>query len=269
MSSGEYLNPPPLPPSTVAELSSSDSSFSLGASALSLMSNVNPAGSYSPNIYSLMDSFRDIAETNSWDKLEPSQVQGLMETFRAAERDRFGLDAESYVRVSSSFEQFFQQLNSRFMTRNEDNPAALTDIEYQPNILTGSDGRVTQPMAGRSPPDYAHQPDTMPMFPVSSASPPNSNYPPPQRTPSPHTSMSPQGPCSVHTHLLSAQTTAAHYNTFSAPFPGQSPPPFPGQNPSLGGMAPQRLPADMTVKSSATDLFDNDDDDDFDWSKLM
>ena len=265
VSSGEYLNPPPLPPSTVTELSSSDSSFPLGASAFSLLSSINATGvTYHPHFYTVMDSFRDIAETNSWDKLEPSQVQGLMESFRAAERDQFGLDAESYSRVSSSFERFFQELNSR-CTTGSSKGNRVTELEYQSH-MSDSGCTVTQPLTDTSPLMYSENPDSLSMFPISGASPPSSNYPPP---PQMTQDISPQGEMTsdptAHLSLLSTpssqRTNNAHFETFAAGYPGQSPP--------LGSMATQILTADMPGKSAATDLFENDDDDDFDWSKLM
>ena len=265
VASGEYLNPPPLPPSTVTELSSSDSSFPLGASAFSLLqSSANAASvTYHPHFYTVMDSFRDIAETNSWDKLEPSQVQGLVESFRVAERDQFGLDAESYTRVSSSFERFFQELNSRFITgTSKGNCVAELDYPGQSNVSDGGCS-AAQPLADTLPPTFAENPDSLPMFPISGASPPNSNYPPP---PQMTHDISPQGDLtsdpSTHMPLLSTppsqQTKDAHFAAM-----------YPGHNPPLGSMATPMLTADMPGKSASTDLFENDDDDDFDWSKLM
>lgn len=261
VSSGEYLNPPPLPQSTSAELSSSDTSLPLGASALSLLNS--PVGNYSPHFYSLMDSFRDIAESNSWDKLEPAQVQGLMESFKAAERDRFGLDLETYSRVSSSFSQFLQQLNSKFITGEGGSNPTLT--EYHPSLsCRESRGMMHPSLVNRLPPKYGQHPDTTPPFPVSGTSPPGSNYCPPNRTPSPH--VSPQGHLGtspIHSQLSAAHfhTPATHFTTFSTPFPGQ--------DPGLGSIAPHGRTANMPIKSAVTDLFENEDDDDFDWSKLM
>lgn len=246
--SGEYLNPPPLPPSTATELSSSDSSFPLGAPAVSLQNNVNPAiaSNYSPHFYTLMDSFRDIAETNSWDKLDPSQVQGLMESFRAAERDQFGLDAESYSRVTASFEQFFQELNCRFVTGN--GGCHINEL----SSVAGIGGNAAQPLNDALLPHYTEQPDTMPMFPISNASPPSSNYPPPQRTPPDH--MTPQAG-----HMISEPS-----HTFSTQFPRPNPS-------GASRMVTQRLPDIPGKTATNMDLhaFDNDDEDDFDWSKLM
>lgn len=241
--SGEYLNPPPLPPSTAAELSSTDTSFPLGAPGVSLQNNVNPASNYSPHFYTLMDSFRDIAETNSWDKLDPSQVQGLMESFRAAERDQFGLDAESYSRVTASFEQFFQELNCRFVTGNRG--CHMTEL----SSVAGIGGNAAQPLSDTLLPHFTEQPDTLTMFPISNASPPTSNYLPPQRTPPDH--MTPQAG-----HMIS--------DTFSTQFLGQNP----SANSRVGT---QRLPDIPGKSNTSTDLheFDNDDEDDFDWSKLM
>ena len=267
VSSGEYLNPPPLPQSTSAELSSSDTSLPLGASALSLL-NAPPSGNYSPHFYSLMDSFRDIAESNSWDKLEPGQVQGLMESFKAAERDRFGLDLESYSRVSSSFSQFFQQLNSKFITGDEGSNPTLTD--YHPALPTlgggggaeGGRGMMHAAMGGRLPPKYGQE-IVHPFMIGSRTSPPDSKYCLPNRTPSPHLSTGVVVSTSPSFHPLPPHanfhmSSTAHY-TFPTSYPTHTPTP--------SGMVPGT--ADMPHKSAATDLFEGEDDDDFDWSKLM
>ena len=262
VSSGEYLNPPPLPPPTSTELSSSDPKFPLEVSTNLLLSSVNPSN-YNPHFFTLMDSFRDIAETNNWDRLEPEQVLGLVESFRAAEPEEFGLDAESYSRVSSSFENFFQQLNSRL--GNQGNLA--TDLEEYQSDIPGSAGSAAQPLL--SPP-YQHDPDSM--FPISGATPPN--YPPPSMSmtpPSPpHDSVSPQ---SFH-HVTSETTQLLHHSAHSPHQHRTSTPHhriFPAmynnmeQCPSVDTAA--RLMVDVPTKPS-TGAFD-DDDDDFDWSKLM
>ena len=267
VSSGEYLNPPPLPPSTITELTCSESGFPLGASAFSLLSNVDPTGTnYSPHFYTLMDSFRDIAETNGWDKLEPSQVEGLMASFRAVDRDQFGLDPESYSRVSLSFEQFFQQLNSKLVTGNRENHP--TDIEEYQSSLPGSCGNAAQPLVDTLSPTFEETPDNI-MFPISGTSPPTApNYPPqclyispPSPPPSPPNDTIHASPHHVMSDMqqLSTQTSHIQHKTDTTHF--KLPPPY---------LSAQGLPADVASRTSvASDLYDNEDEDDFDWSKLM
>ena len=277
--SGEYLNPPPLPPSTVTELDSSDSSYPLGASALSLLGNINPTGSnYGQHFSALMDSFRDIAVTNSWDKLEPMQVQGLMQSFRAAERDQFGLDAESFSRISSSFEQFFQQLNDRIVSTGAvmGDRQASDHGEYQSNVPGSSDG-ATQPLVELT---YT---ENQTMFPISGMSPP-SNYPPPSlhSPPSPsnqdimthvatqdHTHHMTSDLTLMSQHLPTTQQTVRQHagNVGNKMFPTPAPTVY-----LQGANSPVRSqgassPIDIHTPHRST--FENDDDDDFDWSTIM
>ena len=290
--SGEYLNPPPLPPSSLTELGSSDSSIPLGASALSLLDATGIT--YGHQFSMLMDSFRDIAETNGWDKLQPTQVQGLVMSFRAAERDQFGLDAESFSRVSSSFEQFFQQLNSRVCcssSRRGDHHQAASELgDYQPNI-PGTGDSAAQPLVDALPLTYPENPT---MFPISGASPPSSNYlppslhidppsPPPPLTNEMMTHISPQ----EHAHHLTSDPTLTSGQFSSAPSERAQ------ANESMFSIAPVTSMAaylqetNSTVRSQGQphsegthqhkstaphhhrDPFDNDEEDDFDWSTIM
>ena len=286
VSSGEYLNPPPLPPCVLTDLGSSDSSIPLGASALSLLSLGAPittttgAADYSPHFYTLMDSFRDIAESNSWDNLEPEQVQGLMQSFKAVERDRLGLDDESYSRVSSSFEHFLQQLSCRFVAGGEggrDHHAADMD-DYQSN-LPGSGGCAAQPLVDSLPPNYPENPE---LFPISGTSPPSANYP------SQPLAIDPPSP----TRPESTAHTSPHAFTSDNPhttqlFPPSSTPPerrdfkFLRPTPITTSSYQHRVPVAMdrltgtniasgnSTTAQTVYPFGNDDDDDFDWSTIM
>ena len=184
---------------------------------------------YNPRLASLFDSFRDIADTNSWDKLDPSQIQGLMESFKTGERDRFGLDPESYTGVANSFNQFLGQLHNRFITSGS---------EATPNL---SDYLQSQDTAGYSPhlrPQHSSKGYTSPS--TSSA------FPPPHRN-------------SPHQPIATLGVGGAHFNPS---YPYTSPPHEPG---TMG--PPTTWPEHLKINSAASDLID--DDDDFDWSKLM
>ena len=279
VSSGEYLNPPPLPPTVLTDLGSSDTSIPLGGSALSILGGgmggpMDGASNYCPHFYTLMDSFRDIAESNSWDKLEPEQVHGLMQSFKAVERDRLGLDDESYSRVSSSFEQFLQQLSCRFVADSSgdesgggrDHHVAADLEEYQSN-LPGVGGSAAQPLvASLPPPNYPENPE---MFPISGASPPPPpNYcsqpltldPPSPTRPNSRTHMSPHHftpSSSPHTTQLLPSTAQSNRTDFkflhpTAVFVGHV-----GMDRHTGADIASGTP------------FENEDDDDFDWSTIM
>ena len=280
VSSGEYLNPPPLPPSILTDLCTSDTSIPLGGSALSLLgtSTAAPidtgASNYCPHFYSLMDSFRDIAESNSWDKLEPEQVQGLMQSFKAVERDRhrLGLNEESYSRVSSSFEQFLQQLSCRFVADSSGDESIgrehhVADLEeYQPNI-PGSGGSAAQPLVDSLPP--ASYPENPEMFPISGASPPSSsNYcsqpltidPPSPTHPTAH----------VPPHHFATDNNTHTTQLFSSTGSQSERQDFKFLHPSSTNFISMRPTTAITPRDHTTtmDPFGNDDDD-FDWSTIM
>ena len=82
-----------------------------------------------------MDSFRDIAETNSWDKLDPSQIQCLMDSFKEGEHHKYGLDPDTYADLHASFNKFLSQLNNRFLTSSSSSTPRLS--EYNQHQLHG------------------------------------------------------------------------------------------------------------------------------------
>lgn len=258
VNSGEYINAPTsvdahqLPVPSV-DPGCSNSSLVLGASAASLF---NPGHqNYSPQLTSLMDSFRDIAESNSWDKLDSAQIQGLMESFKAGEHDKFGLDPEAYAELSVSFNQFLSQLNNKFLTSSAGSIPRLNEYHHQPHSHLG---RMSQAhMISRMPPKYGRQGDSMMPYGIHRTSPPSSNFHSANRTPSPHISppsahMAPMcGPItSSHSHM------SPHYTSF-----------LQGHTPPLPSIAQPTDTSDVPIRSAATDLFEEEDD--FDWSKLM
>ena len=231
----------------------SNSSLPLGASAASLF--IPGHENYSPQLTSLMDSFRDIAETNSWDKLDPAQIHGLMESFKAGEHDKFGLDPDMYANLSASFTQFLSQLNNKFLVGGS---ASVTHLnEYHQSHLS----RMPQAhMMSRLPPKYGRQADSLTAYSIHQTSPPSSSYHSANRTPSPHIS-----PPSAHIAPLCGPITSSHshmdphYTSFLTPIQGHTPP--------LASSAQPTDTPDVPIRSAATDLFDEEDD--FDWSKLM
>ena len=191
----------------------------------------NPAHrNYNPRLASLFDSFRDIADTNSWDKLDPSHIQGLMESFKSGERDKFGLDPESYVGVANSFNQFLGQLHNRFITSGSEATPNLSDY-LQPQESFPSHLRPQHPRTYVSPSS-------------------SSAFPPPH----------PRG--STHQSAASQAMGGNSMGHFNPSYAYTSPTHTPG---SMG--PPTTWPEHLKINSAATDLID--DDDDFDWSKLM
>jgi len=117
-------------PNNGLTLSDSNGSLSLGASAGTFLNSVS-----NPQFTSLMGSFRDIAETNSWDKLDPAQIQGLVDSFKTCEHSKFGLDHDAYADLHASFNQFLSQLNNKFLTGSSNANPQLADYSQQPSQL--------------------------------------------------------------------------------------------------------------------------------------
>ena len=259
---GEYLNAdvlPDLPVSSSHELGSSDSSsIPLGASASMLL---NLPKCNHPQFLSLMDSFRDIADSKSWDKLDPAHVQGLLESFKAGQNDKFGLDPSTYADVHASFNQFLSQLNNRFLTGSSSGMPHLSEYD-QP--IEGEIHQHTSQLMDHHNKYGSHQHyqidagvvSPIPLIGMNHTSPTNS-YHPVNRTPSPHHMhlinqghLQPLGGAG-HSHLNS------HYGQYSS---------HTGHTPTLNSLAQSTHSNNAGIKSAVTDLFD---DDDFDWSKLM
>lgn len=227
-------SPHPLPPiaggSATAMFDNGEgTSSNPGASA----TYFNPSHrNYNPRLASLFDSFRDIADTNSWDKLDPSQIQGLMESFKSGERDRFGLDLDSYTGVANSFNQFLGQLHNRFITSGSDTTPNLSDYlqSHEPAAYQTHHLKSQHPSKCYTPPSST------------------SAFPTPHRG-GVHQSISTQAVGGAMTHF-----TPSYAYTSSSHEPGTMGP-------------PSTWPEHLKINSAATDLID--DDDDFDWSKLM
>lgn len=112
-------------------------------------------------------------------------------------------------------------------------------------------------MLNRMPPKYGQQADNMSPYGIHRTSPPSSNFHSVNRTPSPHIS-----PPSVHMAPMCGPITSSHshmnpqYTSF-----------LQGHTPPLPSIAQPTDTSDVPIRSAATDLFDEEDD--FDWSKLM
>ncbi len=226
-----------------SDMGLSNSSLPLGASATALFDSIR-----NPQFTSLMDSFRDIADTNSWEKLDPSQIQGLVDSFKVGEQDKFGLEPEIYAELHASFNQFLSQLNNRFLTGSSNTTPRLSEysrhhhnssVVASNDVMGGVNGRG---LLSRFRPHH-HQLDVVsPLISMHHLS--SSGYDP-NRTPSP---VAQQG------QLPSGSNSNTHHQ-YGGYVSANRVPPVTG---SEGGVA---------IRSAATDLFD--DDDDFDWSKLM
>ena len=154
-----------------------------------------------PQFTSLMDSLKDIAEKNRWETLNPSQIQSLRESFKSGNHKNFGMDQDTFLEWSHSFDQFLSQLDSRI------------PMVVSANGLVHSSFQLS---------------DRLP--------------PPP--------------PYSQHVTVSNTYVTNSRMN---APFV-----------PSLRDSSSNHLQLQKTplFRSAATDLFEEDDDD-FDWSKLV
>ena len=254
--SGNYFNdigqgvPPDMNSSSSGDLGISNSSLPLGASATALFSSLSLRN---PQFTSLMDSFREIAESNTWDKLDPSQIQGLMDSFKIGDHDKFGLEPEVYAELHTSFNHVLSQLNNRFLTGSSGSSPQLSEYNQYHNHSSGS---VMSHMGGRgllTKYHAHHQLDMVsPLVSSQQASPPSGGFCPPQnRTPSPHTSPT----------QVTNQPPLPHISQQFGGFVTSH------TSPSMTSVSPPTGQDGMPIRSAATELFD--DDDDFDWSKLM
>lgn len=237
--------------SSSVDLGLSNSSLSLGASATALFNSLSLRN---PQFTSLMDSFRDIAESNSWDKLDPSQIQGLMDSFKIGDHDKFGLEPELYAELHTSFNHFLSQLNNKFLTGSagcSSHPSEYS--QYQNHTTSHNMGEISG--RGLLPKYHAHHQLDMvsPLVSSQQASPPSGFCPPQNSTPSPHTSPTQGGQVANPPPLIS-QPFGSFVTTSHT-------------SPPLSSVAPPTGQDGMAIRSAATELFD--DDDDFDWSKLM
>ncbi len=127
LSSGTYLNTDVLPhlPTQEFGCSSDSNSIPFGASATDLLGG--DKGNHA-EFFNLLDSFRDIADAKRWDELDPAHIQGLLESFKAGQHDKFGLDSKTYADVHASFNLFVSQLSNRFVTAG--NSSSLNNYSH-------------------------------------------------------------------------------------------------------------------------------------------
>ena len=237
LAEGAYLNADILPHIPNQELNCSDgSSIPLGGSA----SNLLGAKANHSEFLSLMDSFRDIADAKTWDKLDPAHVQGLLESFKAGQSNKFGLDPQAYANVHASFNQFVSQLSNRFLaTSSLNNYGHHRDSGLGEHALLGHHNGTP----------HNYQVDTgvispVPLLGMNQSSPTDYN-----RTPSPHhMNLMNQG------HLHPVEGGSQLPSHYGLPY-----------TPTLSSLA--ETPNHHGMKTSLDHLLD--DDDDFDWSKLM
>jgi len=108
---GDFVGPDSLLDDAPDPLAGSNSSISLGTSASNFTATY---GSKMPKITSLMESMRGLAESNRWDQLNQSQIQELIDCFRIGEEsDHFGLDANVWAGLSSSFNNFLTRVSHK------------------------------------------------------------------------------------------------------------------------------------------------------------
>ena len=250
--SGGYFNElPPTSQGMVSDVSTSsgdlglsNTSLPLGASANALFSSVR-----NPQFTSLMDSFRDIADTNSWDKLDPAQIQGLMDSFKSGEHDKFGLEPELYAELHTSFNHFLSQLNNRFLTGSSNTTPQLSEYNHHHHPGVVNSGHMSKYISH-------HQLEMVSPLVHHQASPPPPAYHA-NRTPSPHSHTTPpQG--QLPSMPVGSNPVGHQYGVY----------PNTNHTPPLASVTPPTgTQAGVAIRSAATDLFD--DDDDFDWSRLM
>ena len=230
----EFSNPP------VTSLTPSSSTDSISLQTSSSPPRFTSYGkSYDPQFTSLMDGLKDLAESNRWERLSTAQIQNLRDSFHSSGHERFGMDPDSYADLSLSFSQFLTQLDGHLL------PPATTCSSSIPGDFLSS-------------PVHGHVPGTMlpPSYTpytcreVTTISPPVTAVP----------SIAPSVVAQPQPYNLSFSTYL---------------PPLHDQSPSLAttaatGSQSSQAEQFLSFKSVATDLFeDNDDDDDFDWSKFM
>ena len=193
-------------------------SLPLDVSVNSLLSFANRHSD--PQFTHLMDSLRDIADTNAWSKLDTGQVQNLYDSFHAGDQNRFGMEPDMYLQWSQSFNNFLTQLSQ-----------TIHHPSSPPSTI--SSGMAAMPYPGSHP--MLH----------SNSIPHNSMPPPPPYT---QPRLHPQ-PSTIHSSVSPSYIASPHLKPApTIPGSGPNPPPF------------------QTV---ATDIFEENEDDDFDWSKLV
>lgn len=225
---GDFIGPDSLLDDTPDPdpLSGSNSSIPLGTSASDFTASY---GSKMPKFTSLMESMRGLAESNRWDQLNQSQIQDLIDCFRIGEEsDHFGLDANVWAGLSSSFNTFLSRVNHR---------------------LPSNTATPSRRMSHYSPASNLRHSPTSSFHSINSSGYSNcSNH-----SMSPQQPMVGMSPGNRHTPYTIPQTMTETLPVLSfAAGPGS---PLP----------------QLHIRSAASDFVntDPDEEDDFDWSKLL
>ena len=222
---GDFVGPDSLLDDTPDPLGGSNSSIPLGTSASDFTTGY---GSKMPKFTSLMESMRGFAESNRWDQLNQSQIQELIDCFRIGEEsDHFGLDANVWAGLSSSFNNFLSRVNHRLPS----------------NTVTQSRRMSHYSSAG----NLRHSP-TSSFHSVNSSGYSNcSNH-----------SMSPQQP-------LVGMSPGNRHTPYTIPQTMSE------TLPVLSFAGPESPLPQLHIRSAASDFVntDPDEEDDFDWSKLL
>lgn len=202
---------------------------------LSSSVSYDPHRHYDPQFTSLMDGIKELAESNSWDRLTPTQIQNLRESFNEGDHERFGMDSETYSQLSTSFSQFLSKLDDRFLSSSCGLPTEFM-----------SPANVPVHVSRMAPPLYS--PYTRSELTCSNISPPA-------------TSLAAR----PHPVVVSQDDPHRYDPPYSVYLPPlhDSPPVLVS---AASGTHQEHVPH---FKSAATDLFDDNDEDDFDWSKFM
>lgn len=181
-----------------------------------------------PHLTLVMDSLRDLADSNQWDRLSSAQIQTLKETVNEGDHIQFGMDHDSFLKWSDSFNQFLSQLNSQVPISSH----PTTDLRPSMGELNHTPYSTHSQMSLHVAPPTSLPPPYMPSLHHIKSSVGGMTPPPPLAPPPPLLYGHPGGHGGIKiTH-------------------SQDPPPF---------------------SSVATDLFqdDGEEEEDFDWSKLV
>jgi len=227
---GDFVGPDSLlDDNTPDQLTLSNSSIPLGTSA----SNFSTYGSKMPRFTSLMESMRGLAESNRWDQLNQSQIQELVDCFRIGEEsDHFGLDTNVWAGLSSSFNNFLSRVSHKLPPTSGGTPS-FRKIHYNTNA-------VGNPLR-HSPTSSYH-------------------------------SINSSGYSNCSNHSISPQQPSMMGMSPSSLPPYSMPPQTSETLPVLSFAASPASPLpQLHIHSAASDFVntDPDEDDDFDWSKLL
>ena len=224
---GTISTPEPPPLVTVAN---ADLNLGLSSSFGShLFNQSNKFKNPEPRFTTLMDSLRDLAESNQWEQLTPLQIQSLRDSVGDGDHKQFGMDQDTFAEWSHSFNQFLSQLDNRLPSHS---PSSSN-----PNISMSS-GRLHNTFPAH------HQ------LPVHST-----HIPPPP----------PYSQTLIH-HLTASPTTIhSPHGTLDPPYLSS----LHDQTPNLnsGTCNTLNLPPFRSVATDLFE--DTEEEDEFDWSKLV